>query len=78
MLVKKTNNGSSKEIPYLNITCENSHQILPDIITTLTTNGAIIRNIDKKESTLEDVFVNITGRSLMDDTSYKTQTQTGS
>jgi ABC-2 type transport system ATP-binding protein len=78
MLVKKTNNGSSKEVPYLNITCENSHQILPDIITTLTTNGAIIRNIDKKESTLEDVFVNITGRSLMDDTSHKIPNQAGS
>jgi hypothetical protein len=30
--------------------------------------GAVIRNIDKQETTLEDVFVNITGRSLMDDT----------
>jgi ABC-2 type transport system ATP-binding protein len=69
ILIKKSNNGTSNEMPYLNITCENSHQLLPDIISTLTTNGAIIRNIDKKETTLEDFFVKQTGRSLMDDTS---------
>ena len=73
MLVKEGNNGTSNEIPYLNISCENSHEILPDIITTLTTNGAIIRNIDKKETTLEDFFVKQTGRSLMDDTSQTIQ-----
>ncbi len=68
MLVKKSNNGSSQDKPYLNITCEDSHHTLPEIISSLTTNGAIIRNIDKKDITLEDVFINITGRSLMDDT----------
>ena len=68
MLIKRSNNGSSQNKPYLSITCENSHQALPEIISSLTTNGAIIRNIDKKDTTLEDVFVNITGRSLMDDT----------
>ena len=68
MLVKKSNNGSSQDKPYLSITCEDSRHTLPEIIASLTTNGAIIRNIDKKDSTLEDVFVNITGRSLMDDT----------
>jgi ABC-2 type transport system ATP-binding protein len=68
MLTKRSNNGSSQNNPYLSITCENSHQALPEIISSLTTNGAIIRNIDKKDTTLEDVFVNITGRSLMDDT----------
>ena len=78
MLVKQVNNGSTEERPYLNITCENSHRNLPEIITTLTTNGAIIRNIDKKETTLEDVFINITGRSLMDDTSQVIKTKTGS
>jgi hypothetical protein len=51
------------------VTCENSHESLPAIISSLTTNGAIIRNIDKSETTLEDVFVEKTGRSLMDDTS---------
>ncbi|MHA1214707.1 MAG: ABC transporter ATP-binding protein [Candidatus Hodarchaeales archaeon] len=69
MLVKKTNNGSTGEKTYLNVVCKDSHQELPDIIKALTKNGAIIRNIDKKETTLEDVFMNITGRSLMDDTS---------
>ncbi|MHA2154014.1 MAG: ABC transporter ATP-binding protein [Candidatus Hodarchaeales archaeon] len=78
ILVKQMNNGSIEKRPYLNITCENSHQNLPEIISTLTTNGAIIRNIDKKETTLEDVFVNITGRSLMDDTSQVIKTKTGS
>ncbi len=78
MLVKQSSNGSTEKHPYLNITCENSHQNLPEIIATLTTNGAIIRNIDKKETTLEDVFVNITGRSLMDDTSQVVKAKLGS
>ncbi len=78
MLVKQINNGSTETRPYLNITCENSHQNLPEIISTLTTNGAVIRNIDKKETTLEDVFVNITGRSLMDDTSLVIKAKVGS
>jgi len=69
MLVRRVNNGKTKEIPYLSVTCENSHESLPAIISSLTTNGAIIRNIDKSETTLEDVFVEKTGRSLMDDTS---------
>ena len=78
ILVKQMNNGSTEERPYLNITCENSHRNLPEIITTLTTNGAIIRNIDKKDTTLEDVFINITGRSLMDDTSQVVKAKAGS
>jgi ABC-2 type transport system ATP-binding protein len=69
MLVRRVNNGETKEIPYLSVTCKNSHESLPAIISSLTTNGAIIRNIDKSETTLEDVFVEKTGRSLMDDTS---------
>jgi ABC-2 type transport system ATP-binding protein len=68
ILVKQMNNGSTERRPYLNIVCEDSRKSLPDIISTLNTNGAMIRNIDKKETTLEDVFVTITGRSLMDDT----------
>ena len=68
ILVKRSNNGSTEEKPYLNIVCEDSRQILPEIISTLTVKGAVIRNIDKQETTLEDVFVNITGRSLMEDT----------
>ncbi len=68
ILIKRSNNGSTVEKPYLSVVCEDSHQILPVIISTLNVKGAIIRNIDKQETTLEDVFVNITGRSLMDDT----------
>lgn len=68
ILVKQKNNGSTGEKPYLNIVCQDSRQSLPVIISTLSENGAVIRNIDKRETTLEDVFVNITGRSLMDDT----------
>ncbi|MHA2245170.1 MAG: ABC transporter ATP-binding protein [Candidatus Hodarchaeales archaeon] len=68
MLVRSKNNGSTEDVPYLNIVCEDSRKLLPEIISTLSTQGAIIRNIDKRETTLEDVFVNITGRSLMDDT----------
>jgi ABC-2 type transport system ATP-binding protein len=86
ILVRQVNNGKSKEIPYLSVTCKDSHESLPKIITSLTTDGAIsheslpkiitslttdgaiIRNIDKAETTLEDVFVEKTGRSLMDDT----------
>ena len=68
ILVKRSNNGSTEEKPYLSVVCEDSRQILPDLISTLNVKGAVIRNIDKQETTLEDVFVNITGRSLMDDT----------
>ncbi|MHA1976799.1 MAG: ABC transporter ATP-binding protein [Candidatus Hodarchaeales archaeon] len=78
ILIKPVNNGSTEQKPFLNITCENSHRNLPEIITTLTTNGAIIRNIDKKETTLEDVFLNITGRSLMDDTNQVIKAKAGS
>ncbi|MHA2225079.1 MAG: ABC transporter ATP-binding protein [Candidatus Hodarchaeales archaeon] len=74
ILIKRKNNGSTEETPYLGIVCEDSRKSLPDIISTLSTNGAIIRNIDKQETTLEDVFVNITGRSLMDDTRQETST----
>ncbi len=69
ILVKRKNNGSTEEKSYLSIVCEDSRQILPEIISTLNVKGAVIRNIDKQETSLEDVFVNITGRSLMDDTS---------
>ncbi|WP_455140679.1 ABC transporter ATP-binding protein [Candidatus Hodarchaeum mangrovi] len=68
ILTKRVNNGSTEEKPYLNVVCKDSRQALPEIITALNNHGAIIRNIDKKDTTLEDVFVNITGRSLMDDT----------
>ncbi|MFW9778432.1 MAG: ABC transporter ATP-binding protein [Candidatus Heimdallarchaeota archaeon] len=61
-------NGSTKETPYLNVVCKDSRLALPDIITVLSKNGAVIRDLSRLETTLEDVFLSKTGRSLMDDT----------
>ena len=65
-------NGSAKEKPYLSVICQDSRLALPDIITTLSKNGAVIRDLSRIETTLEDVFLSKTGRSLMDDTREST------
>lgn len=45
--------------------------LLPQLIETLTNNGAILQKITPEEVTLEDVFITHTGRTLAEDTSVK-------
>ncbi|RMG95809.1 MAG: ABC transporter ATP-binding protein [Chloroflexi bacterium] len=52
----------------LTIVTPNQQHLLPQLIHTLTTHGAILRNITPQEVTLEDVFIAHTGRTLAEDT----------
>lgn len=52
----------------LTVVTQEQSELLPQLIETLTKNGAIIQKITPEEITLEDVFVQKTGRSLAEDT----------
>ncbi|MCP5101581.1 MAG: ABC transporter ATP-binding protein [Chloroflexi bacterium] len=53
----------------LTIVTPNQTNILPQLIQTLGNNGAILQKITPEETTLEDVFITHTGRTLAEDTS---------
>lgn len=57
-------NGHSK----LTVVTRNHTTILPQLIQTLSDNGAILQKISPEEITLEDVFITHTGRTLSEDT----------
>ncbi|MCK4757443.1 MAG: ABC transporter ATP-binding protein [Thermoplasmata archaeon] len=52
----------------ISVTCENSREILPGIIETITRHGGRIELISPETVSLEDVFIKLTGRSLSTDT----------
>lgn len=60
-------NGHSK----LTVVTHNHTALLPELIQTLSANGAILQKISPEEVTLEDVFITHTGRTLAEDTSVK-------
>jgi ABC-2 type transport system ATP-binding protein len=60
-------NGHSK----LTVVTHNHTALLPELIQTLSANGAILQKISPEEVTLEDVFITQTGRTLAEDTSVK-------
>ncbi len=53
----------------LTVVTPDQANLLPQLIHTLSDNGAILRKITPEETTLEDVFIAHTGRTLADDTS---------
>ena len=56
----------------LTVVAINQDNILPTLINTLTTHGAILQKITPEEVTLEDVFIAHTGRTLAEDTAVRT------
>lgn len=52
----------------LTVVTPNQHAILPRVIETLSSHGAVLRRIAPEEVTLEDVFIARTGRTLAEDT----------
>ena len=58
----------SSGLSKLEIIVEDNMQALPKITQLLVQEGAVIETIAQKEPTLEDVFINLTGRSLKEDT----------
>lgn len=52
----------------LTIVSDDGRDILPRLIESLTSSGAVIQHIAPEEVTLEDVFIAKTGRSLAEDT----------
>jgi ABC-2 type transport system ATP-binding protein len=53
----------------LTIVTPDQSSLLPQLIQTLSSNGAILQKITPEEATLEDVFITHTGRTLAEDTS---------
>jgi hypothetical protein len=52
----------------LTVVAPSQDNILPALISTLTSHGAILQKITPEEVTLEDVFIAHTGRTLAEDT----------
>jgi ABC-2 type transport system ATP-binding protein len=60
-------NGSHEVV----LTTANARQALPEVIQTLYRHGATIEDIVPSRVTLEDVFVALTGRTLVEDTAVR-------
>ncbi len=52
----------------LRVVSDQPRQVLPELIHTLYTHGALIENISPVQVTLEDVFLALTGRTLAENT----------
>lgn len=52
----------------LTVVADDGRQLLPRLIESLTSAGAVIQHLAPEEVTLEDVFIAKTGRSLAEDT----------
>jgi ABC-2 type transport system ATP-binding protein len=55
----------------LRVVTPHPRRLLPELIRTLYSNGALIEDIAPTQVTLEDVFVALTGRTLAEDTAVK-------
>lgn len=58
------------EVTELNLTLAND-DALPSVLSHLSGRGASLLSLEKREPTLEDVFINLVGRRLDEDTSQK-------
>ncbi len=58
---------------HLTVVSKSNDQLLPQLIENLTSSGARIQKISPEETTLEDVFIARTGRTLAEDTSLTSQ-----
>lgn len=56
----------------LTVVTPNQTALLPNLIQTLSSNGAVLQKIAPQEVTLEDVFITHTGRTLAEDTRVNT------
>ena len=52
----------------LHFTVEDPEESLPEIINILSRKGCHIQNIKTDKTTLEDVFLSLTGRGIKEDT----------
>lgn len=64
---RKQSNGVSQ----LTVVSSEQSDLLPRLIETLNRGGAVIQRISPEEVTLEDVFIQKTGRTLAEDTRVK-------
>ncbi len=48
----------------IKVTCESAGRILSHIITAVSDSGSLVKHIEVKTPSLEDVFIKLTGRSL--------------
>ena len=55
----------------LTVVTPDQGNLLPQLIQTLTSNGAVLQKITPEEATLEDVFIAHTGRTLAEDTAVQ-------
>lgn len=70
-IVRQTSTAAKNGFTELTVVTNNGRDTLPRLIETLNQSGAVIQKIAPKEVTLEDVFINRTGRTLAEDTSAR-------
>jgi ABC-type uncharacterized transport system ATPase subunit len=66
--VKTATRASSDGSALLTVVAERGKGNLSELIETLTRHGALLQKIAPEDTTLEDVFIAKTGRSLAEDT----------
>jgi ABC-2 type transport system ATP-binding protein len=66
--VKRVAVGAQNGAARLTVVADSGQELLTACIRTLISRGAVIRNIIPHETTLEDVFIAHTGRTLAEDT----------
>jgi len=66
--VSKTSRAAVNGHTQLNVVTAEAENALPRLIEALTQSGAVVQKITPEETTLEDVFIAKTGRTLAEDT----------
>ena len=71
--VKQATRSGVNGTTQLNVVCEDKNT-LPQMIEVLTQNGSTLQKITPQDTTLEDVFITKTGRTLAEDTRVEANT----
>jgi hypothetical protein len=66
--VSKTSRAAVNGHTQLSVVAADAENALPRLIEALTQAGAVVQKITPEETTLEDVFIAKTGRTLAEDT----------
>ena len=66
--VTKTTRSAVNGHTLLNVVAQQAENSLPRMIEALSQAGAVVQKITPEETTLEDVFITKTGRTLAEDT----------
>jgi ABC-type uncharacterized transport system ATPase subunit len=66
--VTKTTRSAVNGHTLLSVVAQQSENALPRLIEALSQAGAVVQKITPEETTLEDVFIAKTGRTLAEDT----------